>query len=134
MKLQVADLVVRTRNVELPDECPHCQKALGPTDFIVGHLKLFYVDTKEAEPGVLLPDEECEWATDFGPYTPCTYVCCGHCSTELACGKERTIELPSEETTQRVVWSSALDQVMFTKPRPLTEEQPTNPEGSVYDE
>jgi hypothetical protein len=83
--LEVADLVVTTREVEVPDICPECGAAFREIGFI--HWE--YQDQKRGAP--VAEDGTIDWAEGFTPKAGESFIPvlwqCGGCGHDLAEGK-----------------------------------------------
>jgi hypothetical protein len=100
VKVQISDLVVRTREVELPEHCPHCGDAVDADEAEVT-LDWNYGETTLL--GVTYPDGV--------PVPPAGY-CCLSCGQLLAWGNQAVIDSPSRDVEQATVWSHGLDRLM----------------------
>lgn len=108
MKLKVSDVVVRTRDVEIPDDCPKCGVALK--------IELDGGDSPTLVPVTL------EWNFTGGvlldvtladglPVPPAGFTCeCGHV---LVWGCLQVINTPPREVERATLWSRSVDRLIF---------------------
>lgn len=102
MKVQISDLVVRTREVELPEKCPLCDAALNDASVAEVSLDWNYGDDTLMDVTYL----------DDGVPVPPVGYCCRDCGHLLTWGQHAVIDSPSREIEQRTLWSRGVDRLM----------------------
>jgi len=113
MKIQVADIVVRKKEIELPAYCPHCGRYLTENSLILCFLEYGYYDSHlyNGEIAPKLKDGEnngyCE--TSF----PCVAVFC-ECYEIIWSGEEKMIT-QNYTAYKETVWSESLNKLVFKK-------------------
>lgn len=120
MKLRLADVVVRVRDVTIPDTCPECGKSLvGEGGLFLAQLEHVFYDKVAGSPdGPASKGEMFEFGCVVNREAY-TFYACGHCGRSLASGEDKTLvttleeKLRLEEALQNSVWSASMDQVVF---------------------
>lgn len=92
MKITLADITIRTREVELPEKCPDCG-ALDSTSYMICALEYQYYDSELNDEGKLVRVRNPEHI-DCDPEYPYTGVFCGKCGGDLVLGQVTRIPTP----------------------------------------
>jgi hypothetical protein len=116
MKVQIADVVVRTREVELPDQCPHCNANLTyGKGYAVITLEHVCRDAHPGQKGYLLAswakDDLSDWLEEG--QAPITWVGCASCFEPVVQGKFQALEEVPSHVQQRTAWSASIGQLFF---------------------
>ena len=113
MKIKLADLVVRIREVDLPSCCPHCGHYFGDgKGFNLCYLDYVYFKSKPEGDTVTLDYDPSH--ANIGSEFPCVGVFCDDCGDEVVLGRECVIDgsdLP--KVVEHSIWGQALDRVIF---------------------
>lgn len=89
ISLQVSDLIITPRTVEVPDNCPSCGRDLR------AHEALKHVEYQAYERLATIGDFEIDWGDDEPRLSEGDLACsweCAHCGYELAVANEERIE------------------------------------------
>jgi hypothetical protein len=113
MRVKLADVVVREREVDVPDTCPHCGAYLGDgKGLLLCYYEYAYHESKPKD-GLVAP-----LFTEYDTYfresnAPLLTVFCLKCTTILVESKCKTlpeVQVPDGEDT---VWGRCLDSMVF---------------------
>lgn len=119
MRVQVADIVVRIRTVELPDECPHCGELWGQdlvTCPMVTLLQTAHTCATVGPHGLEISKEVPDPYDLEGMGKAVTWFACGYCGEPVLSGQERVLTTQPEDLERAVeetVWSKSLDRMVF---------------------
>ena len=105
MKVRLSDIVVRQREVALPETCPNCGTELD-TEEAIAAVGLDWNYGGDTSMPVTEDDPRSAESVD-----PVGYTCedCGHL---LAWGKLAVIDAPSPDEENRVTWSKGIDRLV----------------------
>lgn len=118
MKAKIADVVVRIREVEIPEVCPGCGADLTqPGSLFLVLLEHSCYEGKLGAAGIELEGNSVDSYAVGEATTAFTYCSCLTCAGEdegiLAEGKEEIITPCSDEQIEKTIWSACLDKVVF---------------------
>ena len=119
MKIKLADVIVRVREVEFPDTCPRCGTDLTDPEAVFAY-RLEHVSYHTA----IVPDmvESLKYVdSNYEPvYDAFTYVTCAKCAGEKDCAfvtNEEKVLNPDPVEIARLheesVWSKSVDSVIL---------------------
>ena len=115
MKVTIADVVIRTRDIEIPDECPYCKSQVRFSGLSLTTLEYIVRDSRvgleEAKPCL---DEERPFTFELDDEgAVITYVMCAECGHDLADGRYARIETVEPKKLERSAWSESIGQLFF---------------------
>jgi hypothetical protein len=106
MIAKIADVVFRSREVEIPDNCPHCGAELETELMVCRYDYAFFMGNKDGTPRSNDDDEY----GDFPGEGPPLGFFCGQCSEAIVYGKEKTITSHDvSRIAEETIWSHAVD-------------------------
>ena len=117
MKVKIADLVVRTREIELPDECPHCGSDLTREGGLMRmEVKLLFYTGKDLD----------SWLKDHvtdSTIPACQGYFCAECSADFEFGNIKEVDVVPprsalaqiDEFERDTIWSACLDVLAFER-------------------
>lgn len=116
MIAEIADVVFRSRKVEIPDNCEHCGHPLKNNLIVHRYDYYLYTGDHKGEP---VDDVE---GTDFPGEGPPLGFACSECGEMVAFGKERVLRAHDmEQVVEDTVWSQTIGRVIFDQPAVLLE-------------
>lgn len=110
-KLKIADVFIRTRTVEVPDECPKCKADLTQEGMLTAvKLDALYSTAKVTNDGVKI-----EFDADFVDFVydiPVHSLICLWCGEGVVEGHDKRFESPEPEVFDDVVERTLWDEVI----------------------
>lgn len=108
--IQVADVFVRVRTVELPAECPHCGADLTMAEALqTGRLDWTYELGSISQGDIVQAEDDTPDTIDLG--CPVSYIECQSCQKEIIPIHEKHIEVDPGQGVS-TVWSAVVDQIL----------------------
>lgn len=109
MRTVIADVIFRTRDVEVPDKCPHCGASLKNGLTVCRYDYAFYQGNQDGTPTKKDADFD-----DFPGEAPPLGFFCGECAEEVTVGQEKIIETHNlERVVEDTVWSQSIGRVIL---------------------
>jgi len=118
MKVKIADVILRVREIEVPSRCPHCQADLTRPESVY-LTKLEHVPYEGRVWGRSLKITRMEHGDSYAPIDDAfTYVACMNCIGDdegiLAQSEDKILNpIGLEQVVEDTVWSEAVNRVIL---------------------